>query len=134
LTAIDDQSSIFVQLKAFGDSQEFIKRYGDRGEDEFDSDPVTIAQRLLMMNGNMIAEKTKVDLVGNAGTRIASFVKEDAEAIELVFLSVLNRYPTDAEREHFVNYLSGKQADARGRAIADVTWAMLNTTEFSWNH
>lgn len=134
LAAIDDQSSIFVQLKAFGDSQEFVKRYGDRGEDEFDSDPITIPQRLLMMNGNMIAERTKVDLVANAGTRIASLVKDDAEAVDLVFLSVLNRYPSAAERTQFVSYLAGKQGQTRSRAIADVTWAMLNTTEFSWNH
>lgn len=134
LTAIDDQSSIFVQLKAFGESQEFVRRYGDRGEDEFDSDPITIPQRLLMMNGNMIAEHTKVDLVGNAGTRIATLVKDDTEAIDLVFLSVLNRYPSDREREQFVTYVGDKRGNARAKAIGDVCWAMLNTTEFSWNH
>lgn len=134
LTAIDDQSSIFVQLKAFGDSQEFVQRYGDRGEDEFDSDPITIPQRLLMMNGKMIAEHTQVDLVANAGTRIAALVQTDAEAIDMVFLSVLNRYPTDRERSLFVEHIAGKQRNARAQAIADITWAMLNTTEFSWNH
>lgn len=134
LTAIDAESSIMVQLKAFGDQQEFVKRFGDRGEDEFDSDPVTITQRLLVMNGNMIAERTKVDLVNNAATRIAAFVERDAEAIELVFLSVLNRYPTDSERAEFSAHLTGKKNNARAQAIGDMTWAMLNTTEFSWNH
>ena len=133
LTAIDQKSFIFVQLKAFGDGQEFVKRFGDRGEDEFDSDPITITQRLLMMNGNMIAERTKVDLVATAGTRIARFIDRDPQAVEAVFLSVLNRYPTELEREQFVAHLAGK-GDARAQAIADMTWSMLNTTEFSWNH
>ncbi|MFO1063498.1 MAG: DUF1553 domain-containing protein [Pirellulales bacterium] len=41
LTAVDDHASIFIQLKAFGDSNEFVKRFGDRGEDEFNFDAVT---------------------------------------------------------------------------------------------
>lgn len=134
LTAIDDASSILVQLKAFGDGQDFLKRFGDRGEDEFNSDPVTIGQRLLLMNGNMVAERTKVDLVANAGTRIASFVRDDSQAVDIVFLSVLNRYPTSAERAVFTAHLAGKKNNARARALGDMTWAMLNATEFAWNH
>lgn len=134
LTAIDDQSSIFVQLQAYGEGQDFVKRFGDRGEDEFDSDPVTITQRLLMMNGQMIKEHTKVDLIGNAGSRIAAFVKDDNEAINMVFLSVLNRYPTHEEQVQFRKHLAGTRGNARARAMTDITWAMLNATEFSWNH
>ena len=134
LTAIDENSLILVQLQTFGDSQEFIKRFGDRGEDEFDSEPVTITQRLLLMNGKLTAERTKVDLVGNAGSRIAAFVSDDDEAIQTVFLSVFNRYPSAAELHTFREHLQHKRGNARARAIADMTWAMLNATEFSWNH
>lgn len=134
LTAVDDRASIFTQLKAFGDEQKFLQLFGDRGEDEFDSDAVTISQRLLMMNGNLVTDRTKQDLVANASTQIAALVGDNEKAIELTFLSVLNRYPTPAETKVFSEHLNGKYGNTRMRAIADMAWAMLNTTEFSWNH
>lgn len=124
-------SSILIQLSAFGEGQDFVYRFGDRGEDEFDGDPVTITQRLLMMNGKMIEEHTKVDPIFNAGTRIANFVKDDKEAIDMIYLSVLNRYPTYEEQEHFSKHLAGTVGNERARAVADIAWAMLNATEFS---
>ena len=134
LTAIDNNSSIFLQLKAFGEGQDFVKDFGDRGEDEFDADPITITQRLLMMNGKMVSESTKVDLVGNAATRISAYVKNDDEAVNLVYLTILNRYPTTEEHAEFKAHLSGKGRNDRARAMGDLAWAMLNSTEFSWNH
>ncbi len=134
LAAIDNNSSIFLQLKAFGDGQEFLRRFGDRGEDEFDSDPVTITQRLLMMNGNMVSDRTRVDFVDNAATRIATLVKDDDEAIDLVFLTILNRHPTTSEVDVFKSHIADKRGNVRSQGMADIAWAMMNSTEFSWNH
>ncbi|RMF37754.1 MAG: DUF1553 domain-containing protein [Planctomycetota bacterium] len=134
LTAIDQTSSIFTRLKAYGDLQDFLKRFGDRGEDEFEADAVTISQRLVLMNGKLTRERTKNDLVNNAASRIAKLVGDDTQAIELAFLSVLNRYPSTTELEVFRGYLNGKSGNARARALGDVYWAMINSTEFSWNH
>lgn len=134
LAAIDNSSSIVTRLTVFGDMQEFLKRFGDRGEDEFESDAVTITQRLVMMNGNLVAERTKVDLVSNAATRIAAIVAEDAQAVEMLSLSVLNRRPTVQELETFCQHLDGTKRESRQRALSDIAWAMINSTEFSWNH
>ncbi len=134
LTAIDTNSSIFLQLKAFGEGREFVNEFGDRGEDEFDADPITITQRLLMMNGKMVSESTKVDLVANSATRIAAYVKDDDEAVKLVYLTILNRYPTDEEHAEFKAHICNKRGNERSRAVSDLAWAMLNSTEFSWNH
>lgn len=134
LTAIDNDSSIFLQLKAFGEGLDFVKNFGDRGEDEFDADPITITQRLLMMNGKMVSESTKVDLIANSSTRIARFVRDDDEAVNMVYLTVLNRYPTEAEHAEFKAHICNKTDNERARAIGDLAWAMLNSTEFSWNH
>lgn len=134
LAAIDSKSSIFTRLKAFGDTQDFLKRFGDLGEDEFTTDAVTITQRLLLMNGNLVAERTKVDFVNNASSRIAALVSDDAQAVELAFLSVLNRRPTASELETFKQHLSEKRGTARTRGLGDIFWAMINSTEFSWNH
>ncbi len=134
LTAIDSSSSILTQLKTFGDLQNFIKRFGDRGEDEFDSEAVTISQRLVMMNGDIVNERTKVDLINNASTRIAAIVGDNAEAIQLIYLNALNRVPSEHELSEFTTYLEDKQKHQRQQALGDIMWALMNSTEFSWNH
>lgn len=134
LSSLDSSSPIVTRLKLFGEGQEFLRRFGDRGEDEFDSAAVTITQRLVLMNGNLVADRTKVDLVANASTRIAQMVSDDRQAVELTFLSVLNRLPTSPELGAFSQYLRGKSGDQRAAAVSDIYWAMINSTEFSWNH
>jgi hypothetical protein len=134
LTAIDSTSSIATRLAVFDGTQKFLKRFGDRGEDEFASDAVTISQRLVLMNGNLVAERTKADLINNAATRIAAIVADDRQAIELISLSILNRRPTELELQTFCGHLEGKRRQTRQRGMGDIAWAMLNSTEFSWNH
>jgi Protein of unknown function (DUF1553)/Protein of unknown function (DUF1549) len=133
LTALDDTSSIFKQLSVFGEKQEFLKRFGDRGE-EFETNAVTIAQRLILMNGDMVAERTKVDLVANAATRIAIMIPDDKYAVDAAFMSVLNRYPSYDEATRFTEYLNGRKGNDRSQALGDIYWAMMNSTEFAWNH
>ncbi len=68
----------------------------------------------------------------------------EAEVINHVYLSALNRYPTDAEREKLLPLLSqakpvtpdADQAtkDARRQAIEDLFWATLTSKEFLFNH
>ncbi|GAB5402487.1 MAG: DUF1553 domain-containing protein [Aureliella sp.] len=134
LTAINESSSIITRLQAFGESRDFLRRFGDRGEDEFDSDAVTISQRLLLMNGNTIAERTKDDLVNNASSRISALVGDDEKAVESAFLATLNRSPSSEELACYVEYLAGKKNKSRSAAMGDIYWAILNSTEFSWNH
>lgn len=134
LTALDGSSSIIRRLEAFGSKQDFLQRFGDRGEDEFESEAVTITQRLVMMNGELVAGRTKVDLVNNAATRIATLVGDDSRAIELIFLSTFNRRPSADEQAAFVEQLSGQTDGDRQKTLSDIAWAMVNSTEFSWNH
>ncbi len=133
LTALDSTSSIFTQLKVFGETQDFLQRFGDKGEDDFEADSVTITQRLIMMNGNLVTERTKSDLVANAATRIADMVREESDAVQAVFLTVMNREPSPEELQTFTHYLV-EHRDNKREAISDIYWALLNSTEFSWNH
>ncbi|MDH3718690.1 MAG: DUF1549 and DUF1553 domain-containing protein, partial [Planctomycetota bacterium] len=71
LHTINARSHILVRLARGLREDEFVKRYGDTGEDEFAGHGGTIPQRLLMMNGQLVKEKTKENLIGNASTRIA---------------------------------------------------------------
>ena len=134
LETIDAQSHILIRLGTFGGINEFVGRHGDTGEDEFDGRGGTIPQRLLMMNGNLVHNKTKEDLLGNAATRIAVLAPTDRRAVEVAYLTVLTRRPTSEEARHFEARLSGTRDGARNERMTDLCWALLNSTEFSWNH
>ena len=134
LTTIDADSHIISQLQRFNEQNQFIKRYGDTGEDEFDERAGTIAQRLLMMNGDLVKERTKPNPIMNAATRIAILAPSDEKAVETTYLTVFSRLPTPAERARFVELLTGTKGDDRSQRVEDLYWVLVNSTEFSWNH
>lgn len=53
-------------------------------------------------------------------------------SIEKVYLSVLNRLPTDEEFSRMTNFLS--QATDKNKGLGDMLWVLLNTSEFTLNH
>ena len=134
LATIDADSHILAQLTKFGQTNDFVKRYGDIGEDEFADRGGTIPQRLLMMNGNLVKERIDNNLVTNAATRIASLTPNDEKAIEAAYLAVLTRRPTGEELQHFKVRLADREHRNRAQALEDLYWVLVNSTEFSWNH
>lgn len=133
LTTIAVDSPFLVRFFKFVGENQFVQRYGDSGEDEFNSRGGTIPQRLLMMNGELVQERTKAGLF-SAATRIGYFAPDDRAAVETAYLTVLTRRPTPAESRHFESRLSGTRGDARGQKMSDLVWTLVNSTEFSWNH
>jgi hypothetical protein len=134
LTAINADSHILFQLNRSIQQGEFIKRYGDIGEDEFYIQGGTIPQRLLMMNGSLVHERIKDDLVANAASRILATAPNDTKVVEATYLAVLSRRPSAEEGDYFVHSLSQKGFLDRKAKQADLYWALINSTEFSWNH
>jgi hypothetical protein len=132
VTTIDSESHILVRLVRFGEQNDFVNRYGDSGEDEFDSHGGTIPQRLLLMNGKLVHDRTKAE-IANASARIAWMAPDDAHAVEAAYLTVLTRRPTADESAYFVRSL-GEPGSNRPQKIEDLCWALINSTEFSWNH
>lgn len=133
LQALDSNTHILQKLRRFGETQDFVKRYGDPGEEEFVGESGTISQRLLLMNGKLVRERTEPNPVMNASTRIAKVSPGDEAAVKAAFLAALTRYPESAELAHFTDLLAGSRGNQRDRALTDLCWALINTTEFSWN-
>jgi hypothetical protein len=129
---IDSESHILVRLMRYGQQNEFVTRYGDGGEDEFDTRGGTIPQRLLTMNGKMARERVHEGPF-NTSTRIAWMAPDDATAIELSYLAVLARRPTPGEATHFRASLADPTLKLTQR-LEDLCWALINSTEFAWNH
>lgn len=69
---------------------------------------------------------------GNLMDRLLSMPSDDFLADE-VYLSVLTRRPTEAERSDLAAWLT-RHSDRREKAIAMWTWAMLTSMEFVVNH
>lgn len=133
LRTIDANSHILVRLAQNDQQKDFVNRYGDKGEDEFHDRPGTIPQQLLIMNGNMVRERTKDDLLANAITRIAALAPEPERALEVAYLTALTRTPSDEERNYFLPTLRENKSERRNQ-MEDIYWTLLNSLEFSWNH
>ncbi len=133
LGTIGPQSHWFSRLVAYTGRNDFVSRYGDTGEDEFDARGGTIPQRLLLMNGEIVREQLK-DGLFSAASSIATMAPDDRLAVEAAYLIVLTRRPTVEEATHFAARLAGSSGDDRKQRLSDLCWTLLNTTEFSWNH
>ena len=77
-----------------------------------------------MMNGQIVQEKTKDDLLSNAATQIAALAPDDAAAVETSMLTVLTRRPSEEEKQYFTQRLDGTQRGERNpppwRPVLDV--------------
>lgn len=134
LATLDQQSHILLRFARQNDEADFRKRYGDLGEDELQDPGGTIPQRLLMLNGKLVGEKTRDDPVGNACTQIAMLANDDSQAVETLYWTILTRGPSAEERSHFQSQLDKSRGKARQQMLADLAWSLFNSTEFSWNH
>ena len=134
LSTLDANTQVLFRIKRSLDVTNFVKRYGDVGEDDFSDQSSTIPQRLLMMNGNMITDHLRANPLINASSRIAMLAPDDATAVDVAYLAALTRRPTPDEAEWFAKMLRGKKGNVRNQAVADLCWTLMNATEFSWNH
>lgn len=114
--------------------RDFVRHYGDPGADEFEVVAGTIPQRLVLMNGNLVKERTHDDLAMNASTRIAALAPDPSEAVEAAYLAVLTRRPTPEESRHFTDRLRNERTASRTHHLEDLYWTLINATEFTWNH
>ena len=58
---------------------------------------------------------------------------DDAAAIaEEMYIGILNRPPTESERSEVVDYL--QKVTERNDAVTELTWALLLSAEFRFNH
>jgi hypothetical protein len=91
-------------------------------------------QALMLMNGQVAAGVSSQDASNVLGAIVAPFMN-DQERVESLFLATLSRPPDDEERQACVAMLADCKTDTdRNRALSDVLWALLNSTEFAFNH
>jgi hypothetical protein len=129
---LDRDSSLLLQLAAASDGNEFVKRYGDRGEEELGTDIGTMTQRLIMMNGKLSKESMQENPILNATSHLNMFCADERDIVSNAYLCVLNRQPTTSELQHFASKL--EKSKSRIEHVEDLMWVLVNSSEFSWNH
>ena len=122
VSANDAESNILVRLARYGQQNEFVTRYGDDGEDEFDGGTGTIPQRLLMMNGVLVHDKIKPDAFNGSIAASPQLAPDDPHAVETALLSpMMLDAPADSRRGGAFRVGVGRQGpDARtavGRSL-----------------
>ncbi len=86
-----------------------------------------IPQALRLMNGTMLAQPKMI----SASQKIVGKKTSPSEVVEALYLTTLNRQPSDDELKKVTTFIS-KASDTRG-AYADVLWTLMNTAEFTLN-
>jgi hypothetical protein len=94
----------------------------------------TADQALFVANGGSI-NSWVAPAAGNVTERIVKQEDPKAAADEL-YLAVFTRLPTDSERADVANYLANRVKDVKDKQAAaqELVWALLNSSEFRFNH
>lgn len=95
----------------------------------------TILQALSMMNGQFVTNATGLSQSQTLAAVVDYPLMENPERIETLYLSALSRTPRPDELKRLVKYVDsgGPKQDSK-QALADVFWALLNSSEFMLNH
>ena len=95
----------------------------------------TILQALAMMNGQLVSNATHLSRSRTLAAVAEYPLMTTAERIEALYLAALSRPPRVEESARLVKYVeSTEKAPDRRRALGDVFWALLNSSEFMLNH
>ncbi len=91
----------------------------------------SVSQVLNLLNSTEIQAK----LTHEAGTvaKLVRAQKDDVKLIEELYLTLYSRFPTSDETTTGMTHLK-KYANNRRAATEDLAWALMNSTEFLFNH
>lgn len=130
---VDQNSHLALRIIRYTQEMDFVRDYGDLGDDELVERAGTIPQALLRMNGSFSSDMSALSPVSASG-RIAAMAPDDPAAVDACYLTCLTRRPTATERDYFVAQLCAGDDEARGQAIQDLYWTLFNAAEFCWLH
>jgi hypothetical protein len=113
--------------------QEFLDLFSNDADSPLER-PTTILQALSLMNGNLIGQGTDFEQSRTLRAIIEYPLMTRDQKIETLYLAALVRRPTDSEARRLKQYADSLPADSESQALADIYWALLNSSEFLFNH
>jgi hypothetical protein len=94
-------------------------------------DPALPQKLFLLADANLV-QKLRAP-TNRLGTLLKQH-KDDAVVLEELFLGILSRYPTEQDKAVFEKHKASKPKANRNEIFADTLWALINTSEFIFNH
>ncbi|MBY0513258.1 MAG: DUF1549 and DUF1553 domain-containing protein [Gemmataceae bacterium] len=95
----------------------------------------SILQSLSLMNGKLTSDLTNFGVTPTLRAVADAPFLTTAGKVEALYLAAFGRKPTADEAAPLVKYVEKGGADGdTGKALADVFWALLNSSEFNTNH
>ena len=95
----------------------------------------TILQALSLMNGQITASATDIERSATLTAVVDFPFMKSADRIDSLYLATLSRKPRSDELDRLVKYIEADQTTRNEKqALADIFWALLNSSEFLFNH
>jgi hypothetical protein len=134
------------QVRGFGGPAggrgEFLARFANSNEKPTET-TTSILQALTLMNGRVITDSTSLERSETLAALLDAPFLDTRGRIEALYLAALTRKPTEKELSRAERYIAEREAEAEAKtdretryrhALADVLWALLNSSEFYLNH
>jgi len=123
-----------MQFGSNSPRDEFLETFSS-GTDAPTERQTTILQALAMMNGQFVADQTSLEKSALL-SGVADFpLMTTSERVETLYFATLNRPPRLDELTRLTHYVDeGGAAKDQKKALSDVFWALLNSSEFLFNH
>ncbi|MBA4065770.1 MAG: hypothetical protein C0501_19040 [Isosphaera sp.] len=109
----------------------FVKAFANQPREAEDEVAPSLKAALFLLHDPAVLDLLKPK-AGNLVERAAKL--DDAAAADELYLAVLTRRPTDAERAAVAKVLARHPGDKRADAVGRVAWALLASMEFGVNH
>jgi hypothetical protein len=115
-------------------SSSFLELFGrparDTGLESERNNRMTDAQKLYLLNSSAMLKKIEQSRMLQFQTKAG---RTPAEIVSSLYLGMLSRFPTQDELKTAEAYFrSGKVA--RREAVIDLSWALMNSSEFLYRH
>ena len=113
---------------------EFLTKFAN-GSDKRTEYQTSILQALALMNGSFIANATSLERSETLAALVDAPFMDTRQRLDALYLAALSRPMREQEAVRLVSYVArgGPKGDSR-RALADIFWVLLNSSEFILNH
>lgn len=134
-TGFSDPNSGDPQRRQFdrGPRRDFVTKFAST--EKVTERQTSILQALTLMNGKFVNDQTSLERSQFlAAIGDAPFMDANGK-VEAMFLATMSRPPTPIESQRYGSYVQrGGTNNDEKKALADVFWALLNSSEFILNH
>ena len=117
-----------------GPRAEFLARFNNVADKRTETQ-TSILQALSLMNGPITADATHTVRSKKLAAIIDAPFMDERQKLDALYLCALSRPMRDDEAERMVKYVKsgGPDGDSH-KALADVFWVLINSSEFVFNH